>query len=125
VPVTETAVPGVPIVGLKLVIPGRLELVTVKGVLLVADPLGVVTSISPVVAPLGTLATICVLVDEITVAAVPLNITVFWLAVALNPVPDMVTKVPMGPPWGVKLATEVVEDANRVTDRRLPMASYE
>jgi hypothetical protein len=124
-PVTETGVPGVPIVGVKLVIPGMLELVTLKVVLLVADPLGLVTAMGPVVAPLGTLTTICVSLDEITVAVVPLNITAFWLAVALNPVPEMVTEVPTGPLCGVKPATATVAETNLEIERRLPTASYE
>jgi hypothetical protein len=63
----------------------------------VADPAGAVTAIDPVVAPAGTVVTICVAVDAVTVAFVPLNVTVFWPGVALNPVPAMVTGVPTGP----------------------------
>jgi hypothetical protein len=41
----------------------------------------------PVVAPLGTFATSCVALAELTEAVAPLNFTVFELGVALNPVP--------------------------------------
>jgi hypothetical protein len=71
----------------KLEIVGAELPLTVKDVVLVAVPLGVVMVIGPVVAPEGTLVTIRVKVAEVTVAAIPLNATVFWLAVALNPVP--------------------------------------
>src|SRR5215217_2447120 len=81
VPLMVTAVPAVPMFGVKLVIVGVAEAVTVNGVLLVARPIGVLTVIEPVVAPAGTLVTICVGVAELTVAVVPLNLTVFWLAV--------------------------------------------
>jgi len=86
-PVMLTAVPAIPIVGENPVMVGAPVGPTVKFVLLVAEPAGVVTAIGPVVAADGTLVTICVAVDEVTVAAVPLNFTVFWLAAVLNPVP--------------------------------------
>jgi hypothetical protein len=55
VPLTVTAVPGVPIPGVKPVIVGApLVLVTVKEVALVAEPPGAVTLMVPVVAPAGT-----------------------------------------------------------------------
>jgi hypothetical protein len=88
VPLTVTAVPGVPIVGLNPVIVGAEDAaVTVKDAVLVAEPPGAITWIVPVVAPLGTLVVICVEVEAVTVAVTPLNLTVFWLGVALNPVP--------------------------------------
>lgn len=58
-----------------------------NGLALVAVPEGAVTLIGPVLAPLGTAVTMLVVVDDVTVAAVPLNVTAFWLAVALKPVP--------------------------------------
>jgi hypothetical protein len=74
---------------------------TVKLAVLVPVPPGVVTEIGPVVAPLGTVAVICV--AELTVydvAATPLNLT----AVApVKFVPVMTTDVPTGPLVGVKL----------------------
>lgn len=50
---------------------------TVKLALLVAVPAGVVTATSPVVAPVGTEVTIWFDVEETTVAAVPLKLTLF------------------------------------------------
>jgi hypothetical protein len=78
---------------MKLVIVGAIEPVIVNADGLVAEPPGAVTAIEPVVAPVGTVVTICVAVDEVTVADVPLNVTVFWPGVALNPVPEIVTAV--------------------------------
>jgi hypothetical protein len=76
VPVIVTAVPAAPIVGVKLVMLGA-SVPTVNGVLLETVPDGVVTEINPVVAPTGTVVEICVGVDEVTTAVVPLNLTVF------------------------------------------------
>ncbi len=45
-------------VGVKLVIVGAVEALTVNRVLLVAEPMGFVIAIGPVVAPAGTLVTI-------------------------------------------------------------------
>ena len=64
VPVSVTDVPTGPLAGVKLVRIGA-EAVTVKFVALVAVPLGVVTAIVPVVAPVGTATVICV--SEFTV----------------------------------------------------------
>src|SRR5205823_9075528 len=73
VPLIVTLVPTVPVVGEKLVIVGGL--VTMKELLLVAVPSGVVTLTGPVVAPAGTVAEIRV--DEFTmkVELVALNFT--------------------------------------------------
>jgi len=87
VPLIVTAVAAVPIVGVKLVMVGAVDALTVKGVLLVAEPAGVPTAINPEVAPDGTLTTIAVALAEVTVAATPLKVTVFWLGVVLNDVP--------------------------------------
>lgn len=87
VPVMVTAVPGVPMVGVNPVIVGALLEATVNGVLLTAEPLGVMTLIGPVVAPAGTVVTIALVVAEVTDAATPLNWTVFSARVALKPVP--------------------------------------
>ena len=101
VPLIVTAVPAVPIVGVKLVMVGSIDALTVKGVLLVAEPAGVVTAINPEVAPDGTLVTISVAVAAVTVAATPLKVTAFWLGVVLNDVPWIVTSVPAGPWFGL------------------------
>jgi hypothetical protein len=58
VPVMFTGVPAAPTVGVKAVIVGvPAPDATVNELLLVAVPLGAVTLIGPVVAPLGTVAT--------------------------------------------------------------------
>jgi len=59
VPVIVTALPTGPLVGLKPLIVGGL--ITVKLVLLVVLPPGVVTLIGPLVAPVGTVALIWLL----------------------------------------------------------------
>jgi hypothetical protein len=63
----------------------------------------VVTAIVPVVAPVGTVATICVaLLTVKLVALVPLKVT----AVApVKLVPAMATEVPIGPLVGLKLVS--------------------
>ena len=95
IPVSVT--PAVPTDGVNPAMVGALSDVTTKGLPLEADPAGLATRMGPVVAPAGTVATTCVAVDELTVAAVPLNATEFWLAVALNPVPKIVTVAPIRP----------------------------
>ena len=74
-------------VGVNPVTVGTDELVTVNEALLEAVPAGAVTLIGPVVAPDGTVVSILVEVDEVTVAVMPLNLTVFWLGVVLKLVP--------------------------------------
>src|SRR5437764_6726832 len=107
-----TLVPGTPMVGEKLVIAGApLVAVTAKEVVLVADPPGAVTPIGPVLAALGTANTRLVAVDEVTVAVVPLNLTVLLPGVELNPVPWIVTAVPTGPDFGWKSMIETLEEA--------------
>jgi hypothetical protein len=85
VPVMVTDVPAAPTVGEKLVMVGapRLFDPTVNEVLLVAEPAGLVTTIGPVVAPVGTVVTIKLVLDAESVALTPLKVTLFWLAVAL------------------------------------------
>jgi hypothetical protein len=125
VPVMVTAVPGVPIVGLNPVIVGApVAAVTVKGVLLVVEPVGVATVIGPVVAPDGTVVTICVAVAESAVASKPLNATEFSLGIVLNPVPCIVTDVPTGALFGVNSMIEVSEEFCRDIERRLLPLSY-
>ena len=72
-----TAVPVVPILGVKLVIVGALDVLTVNEALLAAEPEGEVTLMGPLVAPAGTHVVISVAVDEVTVAVTPLKVTVF------------------------------------------------
>jgi hypothetical protein len=98
--------------------------VTVKGILLVTEPIDVVTVIGPVVAPAGTLVTIRVVVAEITVAGTPSNATEFWLGVVLNPVPCIVTEIPTGALFGVSSMIETTEELCRSIESRLPTPSY-
>src|SRR5258706_10147105 len=72
VPVIVTLVPTGPLVGAKLVMVGGLA-VTVKALLLVAGPPGVVTLVGPVVALVGTVAAIDVAEVTVKVAATPLK----------------------------------------------------
>ena len=70
--------PLVSTVGVKLVMNGADAAVpTVNEFELVVEPRGLVTLIVPFVAPDGTVVTIWVVVDDTTVARVPLNFTVF------------------------------------------------
>ena len=71
---------------------------TVKLVASVALPPGVVTTIFPVVAPVGTVAVTCVSESTVIAAGLPLNVT---LVACIRPVPVMVTGVPAGPLGGV------------------------
>ena len=124
VPLTVTAVPGIAILGVKLLTVGApLEAVTVKEALLVADPLGAVTLTCPVAAALGTVATSCVAVAAVTVAEVPLKLTLFWFGVVLKAVPLIVTEVPTGPLVGVNPLIDIWEAALREIDSKLPTAS--
>src|SRR4029077_9276497 len=65
VPVMVTDVPAAPTVGEKLVMVGAPRLLdpTVNEVLLVAEPAGLVATIGPVVAPVGTVVTIKLVLD--------------------------------------------------------------
>ena len=80
-------------------------LLTVKFAALVPVPLGVVTLILPVVAPVGTVAVICVAEFTVNVVAlVVLNFTKLVVKVGDVPlkfVPVIVTDVPTGPNSGV------------------------
>ena len=97
VPVITTTAPGGPLVGLNPDTVGPTT--TVKTAELVAVPPGVVTTIFPVIAPVGTVAVTCV--SEFTVkvvAATPPKVT---LLVWVNPVPVITTAVPTGPLVGL------------------------
>ena len=106
------------IVGAPLVAP------IVKFELLVAEPFEFEIVIGPVVAADGTVATICVLVAEITVAATPLNWTVFCDPIVLNPVPLIVTDAPTGPVRGENEIIETWAEPYREMDRIFPTGSY-
>jgi hypothetical protein len=99
VPWIVTVVPTLPFTGLKLEIVGPV-LVTVKLVLLVPVPEGVVIVILPVVAPVGTTAVTCPLFRNVNEAGVLLNFTEFT---PVKFVPWIVTVVPTLPLAGLKL----------------------
>jgi len=75
--------------------------VTVKAVPLLAKP-PTVTTTGPVVAPLGTVATMLVALQLEGTAATPLNVTVLVPCVAPKFAPAMVTEAPTGPDVGLK-----------------------
>jgi hypothetical protein len=87
VPLIVMPVPGIARVVLRLVIVGGPPARTLKFDDDVAEPPGAETVIGPVVAPTGTFTTNWFAAAETTVAEVPLNVTVFWLRVALKSVP--------------------------------------
>ena len=108
VPTTVTAAPTAPDAGDKLVIVGADDVfTTVKVIPLLAFPF-VVTTTFPDVALSGTVVSIAVSVQLITVAFVPLNVT--------DPdaepkfVPVMVTAAPIAPEFGDKPVMLGVED---------------
>jgi hypothetical protein len=112
VPVMVTLVPMGPLVGVKLVMvgaAGRPAPTTKTEALSVSAP-GVMTSILPVVAAAGTDAVAVVSLTKASfVEETPLNST---SVMPVNPVPVIVTAVPVGPHVGVKLVT-VDADAGR------------
>ena len=125
VPVMDTAVPGVPMLGVKLVMVGTPEPVEIlKFEPLETEPAGLVTLIGPVVAPAGTVTTSCVAEAETMLAAVPLNCTVFCEAMALNAVPLRVTVAPATPLCGVNEIIESRAELCREMLRMFPTASY-
>ena len=97
---------GAAIVGLKeLIVGAGIAASTVNAEELVALPLPLtLTAIGPVVAVAGTVVVISVFDDEITVAAAPLNVTVFCPGVELKPEPRIVTPVPGAPLEGENVA---------------------
>ena len=98
VPLSVTLLPTGPLVGVKLVSVGAG--MTVKLLVLVAVPPGVVTRSGPVVAPVGTVAWIAVPEVTVKLALTPLNVTV---VAPVKFVPLIVTLVPTGPLVGAKL----------------------
>jgi hypothetical protein len=82
-----------------------------------------VTVIGPVVAPAGTVVTICVAEDDRTEAATPLKVTMFSFGTVENAVPEIVTEVPIVPVVGLTAIMETVEELCREIDTRLPAAS--
>jgi hypothetical protein len=97
-PVIVTDVPTAPKAGDRLAMAGA----TVKLLPLLVRPL-TVTVTFPVVAPLGTAATMLVLLQLVGVAAVPLKLTVFVPCVDPKLVPLIVTDLPTAPEVGERL----------------------
>lgn len=97
VPEIVTEVPAPPLVGLKLLMTGGGT--TVKLVELVPVPATVVTEMGPVVTPVGALAVICV--SESTVMDAAFALLKATVLVAVKPVPEIVTEVPVTPLVGV------------------------
>jgi hypothetical protein len=94
VPVIVTNVPAVPDVGDKLVMPGVCD--TVNNTPLLDVPFTVTTTF-PDVASVGTVATIDVALQLVTVAVVPLKVTDPEPCVAPKFEPEIVTAIPTGP----------------------------
>jgi hypothetical protein len=97
VPVIVTGVPTGPLNGRNDKIVGVGEEVTVKSSNDAPVPAPSVTEIGPVVAPVGTVAVICVGESTENDAAVPSNATSVTGLGSWNPVPRIVTGVPTGP----------------------------
>src|ERR1700746_1383158 len=112
VPVIVTAVPTGPEVGDRLVMFGVDD--TVKLTPLLATPPTVTTTL-PVVAPVGTDVAMLVALQLVTVAAVPLKVTVLVPCVDPKFVPVIVTAVPTGPEVGDRLVMFGVDDTVKLT----------
>jgi hypothetical protein len=109
VPVITTAVPTGPLVGLN---PVRVVSTTVKAVVLVAEPQGVVTAILPVMAPAGTVAVTWV--SEFTAKVVAVTPPKATLLVPVKPEPVITTCDPETPLVGVKPDTNGVTRNGRL-----------
>jgi hypothetical protein len=99
-PATVTEAPTAPDVGVRLVMLGAAT--TVKLLPLLATP-DTVTTTFPVVAPVGTIATMLVVLQVVTEAVVPLNLTVLVPCGEPKFVPAIVIDAPTAPVDGVKL----------------------
>jgi hypothetical protein len=125
-PLIRTEVPTGPLFGENEEIVGAAAVVvTVKFVALIAVPLAVFTVIGPVVAPVGTLATICVAVFDVIVAITPLN---FTQVAPVRLVPLIVTEVPTDPLDGeneeIVGAADVVVTVKFVALVAVPLAVF-
>jgi hypothetical protein len=100
VPVIVMIVPEVPLVGEKPDMVGIVS--TVKSLTEVAVCVPTSTVILPVVAPAGAVTVSVVVVAAVTLALVPLNLTVFSLVTMLKFAPLIVTVVPAIPSVGEK-----------------------
>jgi hypothetical protein len=100
VPVMVTAAPTTPLVGDRLEMLGAGA--TVKLTPLLLTPCTRTTTL-PVVAPVGTVATMLVADHVVVDAVVPLNVTVLLPFVAPKPLPAIVTDAPTAPVVGERL----------------------
>jgi hypothetical protein len=78
------------------------------------------TDIAPSATPLGTGTTMLVLLQLVGVAEIPPKVTVLVPCVVPNPVPAIVTDVPIGPDTGVRLVM-VGATAAGLTSTRLKL----
>ena len=116
VPVMVTEAPTAPEVSERLVMLGAAT--TVNETPLLAAPLTVTTTL-PVVAPVGTFATIDVALQLVMlVAVVPLNLTVLVPCVEPKLVPVIVTDAPTAPDVGERLV--MLGAANRLAGNNMP-----
>src|SRR6187399_2867639 len=115
-PVIVTAVPTLPDVGDRLVMVGAAAVRVNARPLLATPP--TVTVTGPLVAPLGTEATMLVALQLVGVAVVPLNRTVLAPCVAPKFTPVIVTAVPTLPDVGDRL---VMVGANAVRVNARPL----
>ena len=102
VPMIVTVVPMGPLFGVNEMIVGNKTVVTVKLVEEVTVVPATATAIGPVEAPAGTVTVMLVELLVITVAAIPLSVTVLLAGVVLKLVPEIITVVPTGPDVGEK-----------------------
>ena len=114
VPATVMEVPTAPDVGERLLMLGAATTVKVLPLLAVPETL---TTTGPVVAPVGTLATMPVALQLVTVAALPLNVTVLVPWLVPNAVPAIVTDAPIAPDVGASVAMVGAAKATADTER--------
>jgi hypothetical protein len=122
-PLTVTTAPAAPDAGAKLAIVGAPADATMKSCTLDATLPATVTAIFPVPAPAGTVTVSEVTDAATTAAATPLNDTTFADVVTLNPVPLIVTAVPVGPPAGENPASVIGAALTRWIATMFPAAS--
>jgi len=106
-PVIVTEAPSPPDVGFRLVMLGA-GTVTVKLTPLLATP-PTVTTTFPVVAPVGTVTAMLVVLQVITDAVIPLNVTALPFCVDPKFAPAIVTEDPTAPDVGLKPVIPGVE----------------
>src|SRR5512140_579203 len=102
VPLSVTSDPEPPVNGENAVISGVSGSRTTRGLALVADPLGFVTTMGPLVAPSGT-AVERERPKKVNVAGTPLKVTAVTV---LRLLPLMLTGLPGGPRNGVMLVID-------------------